>query len=143
MKPDRLNGLWQRILEALDATNAPEIARKLRKTKQSVYEWRDGKSPGLDTLISIAETGNVSLDWLILGKEPKRRNSITEHLKSAVEREGQPIQQAALDPLLRAEIRREVVSVVVGLLLSERDRAFADALVKQMEQEINQRTPKT
>ncbi len=65
-------GLWERILEALECENPSQVARKLGLAKQSVYEWQDGKAPALKTLTTIAESGGVSLDWLILGREPKK-----------------------------------------------------------------------
>lgn len=64
--------IWERIQDALHLETAPEIARKLGLAKQSVYEWQKGKLPALDTLIDISRTGNVSLDWLILGVGQKR-----------------------------------------------------------------------
>lgn len=63
--------LWSRIQEALGVQTAPEIARKLGLTKQSVYDWQKGKSPALDTLTAIAKSGNASLHWLITGEGPK------------------------------------------------------------------------
>jgi repressor LexA len=64
-------GLWNRIRQALGLTGAPEIARKLGLSKQSVYLWEKGKMPGLDTLAVIAESSNVSLDWLLTGRGSK------------------------------------------------------------------------
>lgn len=63
--------IWIRIREALQLKTAPEIARKLGLSKQSVYEWQRSV-PGLDSLIAIAESGNVSLHWLITGQGPKK-----------------------------------------------------------------------
>jgi transcriptional regulator with XRE-family HTH domain len=71
-----MTDLWKRICESLDSETAPEIARKLGLSKQSVYEWQKGKMPSLEMLIKISESGNVSLDWLILGKlDIKSRDS--------------------------------------------------------------------
>ncbi|MBD0392953.1 MAG: hypothetical protein ICV52_03515 [Microcoleus sp. C1-bin4] len=53
LKPDPTE-VWERIKESLQLETAPEIARKLGLTKQSVYEWQK-KLPGLDNLITIAE----------------------------------------------------------------------------------------
>ncbi len=64
-------GLWARIQEAYDGKNAPEIARLLEKQKQSVYRWRDGEVPGIDTLADIAQSRNVSLHWLLLDEGPR------------------------------------------------------------------------
>lgn len=63
--------IFERILEVLNAKNAPEVARKLGLAKQSVYEWREN-TPSIDNLIKIAELGNASLDWLLTGKGEKR-----------------------------------------------------------------------
>lgn len=62
--PDVAPGLWERILEALDVENGSQAARKLGLSKQTVYEWKTS-TPGLLTLIDIAEYGNTSLDWLV------------------------------------------------------------------------------
>jgi SOS regulatory protein LexA len=62
--------VWGRIKETLRLETAPEIARRLGITKQSVYEWQR-KLPGLDNLLTIAESGNTSLHWLLTGQGPK------------------------------------------------------------------------
>jgi len=62
--------VWGRVKEVLGAGNAPEVARKLSITKQSVYEWQK-KLPGLENLFLIARSGNASLHWLLTGEGPK------------------------------------------------------------------------
>lgn len=64
LMPDIAPGLWGRILKALGVENGSQAARKLNLSKQTVYEWKK-KTPGLLTLIEIAESGNTSLDWLV------------------------------------------------------------------------------
>ena len=71
VKGVKREGLWARIQEAYDGKNAPQIARLLGKTKQTVYRWRDGEVPGIDTLAEIAQSRNVSLHWLLLDAGPK------------------------------------------------------------------------
>lgn len=61
------NLIYSRILNALEAKNAPDAARKLGISKQAVYEWREN-APGLDNLFKIAETSNTSLHWLLTGQ---------------------------------------------------------------------------
>jgi len=127
-----MEGLWERILEALECKNAPEVARKLGKTKQAAYEWRDGKPPGLDTLVNIAQTSNVSLSWLVLNKGPKNLPSGRVSLESAAPQRSQP----ALAPEIKAYIRKEVIEVLSGLLLTERDRNLAGSLLDDIRQKV-------
>ena len=123
--PDAPEGLWNRILEALEAKNASQVARKLGLAKQSVYEWEKGKLPALGTLITIARSGNVSLDWLVLGKGPK---------KPAAQSKSE--QRTALSPEIKTEIRRLVIEVVGALLLSSEDRRYTDALLDDLRRQI-------
>ncbi len=69
--------VWGRIKSILEAETAPEIARKLGLTKQSVYEWPK-KLPGLDSLLAIARSGNASLHWLLTGEGPKKPGGISD-----------------------------------------------------------------
>jgi transcriptional regulator with XRE-family HTH domain len=48
-----------------------------RKATISDYE-RNKKEPKITTLRNIAETGNVSLDWLLIGKAPEKQLSPLE-----------------------------------------------------------------
>lgn len=69
-KPD-YDGFFDRVKEAMNLENAPKIAQKLGLEKQSVYGWAKGSLPRVETLVVIAEIGQVSLHWLITGKGPK------------------------------------------------------------------------
>jgi hypothetical protein len=59
--------VFTRILETLRAKNAPEAARTLGLSKQSVYDWQKSV-PGLENLLKIAKSGNASLHWLLTGE---------------------------------------------------------------------------
>lgn len=49
---------------------AKELTEKLSLSKTSISEWRKGKTtPSVKALIGISQIFNVSLDWLILGKQ--------------------------------------------------------------------------
>lgn len=64
-------GFSLRFGQLLDALNISqnEFARQLGSTSAFVSNMATGKSkPGLDYLQKIAETFDVSLDWLVLGK---------------------------------------------------------------------------
>ena len=48
-----------------------ELANLLNVTRQAVQKWEAGSSrPDMDNLMSLAEYFNVSLDYLVAGKEP-------------------------------------------------------------------------
>ena len=48
-----------------------ELANLLNVTRQAVQKWEAGASrPDMDNLVSLAEYFNVSLDYLVTGKEP-------------------------------------------------------------------------
>jgi transcriptional regulator with XRE-family HTH domain len=68
-------GFCLRFGQLLDALNISqnEFARQLGSTSAFVSNMARGKSkPGLDFLQKIAETFDVSLDWLVLGKGTRR-----------------------------------------------------------------------
>ncbi len=111
--------VWERIQDVLHLETVPEIARKLSLTNQSVYDWKKGKLPGLDTLLKISETGNASLHWLITGKGPKRLDRATEIEPGEVPvffgpREHQIIQKlaAASNRSFEDEVRELVLEIL-------------------------------
>lgn len=68
------SGFYERVCEATGSRSAPEIARILGISKQTVYGWERGKMPGLKGLkniVRVCEVGNVSLEWLLTGTRPK------------------------------------------------------------------------
>ena len=108
--------VWERIQDLLHLETAPEIARKLGLAPPSVYDWKKGKLPSLDTLLRIAELGNASLHWLVTGKGPKWIDRATEMEAGEVAvffgpREHQIIQKLA------AESKRQFEDEVRELVL--------------------------
>jgi repressor LexA len=67
-------GFWKRLQELYPGKNAPEIAKEIGRTKQTVYRWRDGEMPGLDVLAPLSESHGVSLHWLVMGQGLKDLN---------------------------------------------------------------------
>ena len=52
--------------------NQEQLAEQLYVTRQAVSNWETGKTqPDIETLTKIAEFFNVSVEYLIYGKEPK------------------------------------------------------------------------
>lgn len=66
------DGLWERIRLSLSVESAPEAARMLGLSKQSVYDWQKGTLPSIETLLRICESGNTSLHWLVTGQGPRQ-----------------------------------------------------------------------
>ena len=51
-------------------TNAKRVCEKLGMSNSAFTDWNKGKAkPGVEALVKLAEYFNVSLDYLILGKE--------------------------------------------------------------------------
>jgi hypothetical protein len=49
------------------------VATKLGMSQGSTRRWFAGEGfPETETLVSIAEMGNVTVDWLLTGRLPKR-----------------------------------------------------------------------
>jgi DNA-binding phage protein len=60
--------LFNRILEACQVKNANQAAVKLGLNRKSVYQWRDGGLPEIDTLLEISRQTKHSIHWLLTGK---------------------------------------------------------------------------
>lgn len=74
----KIPGLWERIQEAFGGAGVPQIAQLLGLSKPSVYQWRKGDAPWLDTLVHISELTNTSLHWLLTGEGPRSRQLIKD-----------------------------------------------------------------
>lgn len=57
-----------------------EIAKFIGVTQKSVAKWKTS-IPGSDNLIRIANKFNVSLDWLVYGKEPTPNATTQDNMK--------------------------------------------------------------
>lgn len=72
------------------ALTQQQVADALDKTKAAVSNFENGQNkPSLETLIAFAAETNVSLDWLVLGREPegtydKRIRELPEALREYV-----------------------------------------------------------
>ena len=52
--------------------NQEQLAEQLHVTRQAVSNWETGKTqPDIETLTKIAEYFDVSVEYLIYGKEPQ------------------------------------------------------------------------
>src|SRR4051812_37925885 len=114
-------GLWARIQEAYGGKNAPEIGKLLGKQKQSVYRWRDGEVPGIDTLAHIARSRNVSLHWLLLDEGPKSLTEFAGIEPGQVPIYFGPYEQEKIRDMAKAE-GRTFEEEVRGFALEEMER---------------------
>jgi transcriptional regulator with XRE-family HTH domain len=68
--PRRLQELTEEFRSRYALSKASGIA------VSTLQAYEAGSKPGLDALVSLARTGNVSLDWLLTGKGEKRPTGI-------------------------------------------------------------------
>lgn len=128
---DKEETFWDRLQEAYDQAKAPTIARKLGVEKQTVYKWRDGTMPGLETLVTISRSTGRSLHWLVTGEGPRQIEASPPLYKPT-----QPESGVAGDDDFRRQVRPIVIEllkeVFATLQLSTKDRAFADSLLERL-----------
>ncbi|HFI0350854.1 TPA: helix-turn-helix domain-containing protein [Streptococcus suis] len=62
-----------RVLRTSKNLSQDELAEKLYISRQAVSKWENGEAtPDIDKLVQLAEIFGVSLDYLVLGKEPEK-----------------------------------------------------------------------
>lgn len=70
--------LFERLLEAYEVDNGNQLAEKCGISLPSVSKWKTGKSaPEFDKLVKAHNDTGVSIDWLLMGKEPKKSITIS------------------------------------------------------------------
>lgn len=111
--------IFSRILETLGVKNAPEAARLLGISKQSVYDWQKS-TPSLENLIKVSESGNTSLHWLVTGEgnrhiHAQQQISVDEQIREIIRQEfvGKTVSPVAQEDALRDMIR-DIVREEVG-----------------------------
>lgn len=78
-------GLWDRIVKSFAASHeisdVTQIAELLGLSYQSVYKWKSGLLPSIDTLLKIANLTNSSIQWLLTEEGPKEFKGLKEQLE--------------------------------------------------------------
>lgn len=59
-----------RMRQLLQAADLPELAQKLGTSERALREWEEKNAIPLADLLSVANHADVTLDWLIYGREP-------------------------------------------------------------------------
>jgi len=71
---DALKGFGARLAHLIQRERARgkkrAFARKIGKKPQQLSRYLHGQIPDAPTLLAIAEAGQVSVDWLLTGREP-------------------------------------------------------------------------
>ena len=61
-----------------------DLAEKLYVSRQSISKYENGEAtPDIDKLVQLAEIFDVSLDYLVLGKEPENNIKTTRAYQTA------------------------------------------------------------
>lgn len=78
--------LAQQIRALRTAKNLSQdgLAEKLYISRQAISKWENGEAtPDIDKLVQLAEIFDVSLDYLVLGKEPENNTEATGAYQTA------------------------------------------------------------
>ena len=71
------DALVARIKEIVGDESASSFARRCGFSESVLRGYLvEGKKPGVDYLVAIAEAGNVTVDWLATGRPPKTRSEL-------------------------------------------------------------------
>lgn len=74
-----------RVLRTTNNLSQDELAEKLYISRQAVSKWENGEAtPDIDKLVQLAEIFGVSLDYLVLGKEPEKEIVVEQRGKMNV-----------------------------------------------------------
>lgn len=82
-----MNQLAQQIKKLRTGQNLSQddLAEKLYISRQAVSKWENGEAtPDIDKLVQLSEIFGVSLDYLVLGKEPEKEIVVEQRGKMNV-----------------------------------------------------------
>ncbi|HEM4051841.1 TPA: helix-turn-helix transcriptional regulator [Streptococcus suis] len=79
-----------------------DLAKKLFISRQAVSKWENSEAmPDIDKLVQLAEIFGVSLDYLVLGKEPEKEIVVEQRGKMNV---WEYLNEESKRPLTRGDI---------------------------------------
>ncbi len=89
-----------------------DLAEKLYISRQAVSKWENGEAtPDIDKLVQLAEIFGVSLDYLVLGKEPEKEIVVEQRGKMNV---WEYLNEESKRPLTRGDV---VVLIFLAVML--------------------------
>lgn len=71
-------GFGQRLKDAIGDESVNAFAKRCEIGESSIRNYLNDKFPGADTALKIADTANVSLEWLIAGRGDKMKSQPTQ-----------------------------------------------------------------
>ncbi|HFU3738806.1 TPA: helix-turn-helix domain-containing protein [Streptococcus suis] len=102
-----------RVLRTAKNLSQDELAEKLYISRQAVSKWENGEAtPDIDKLVQLAEIFGVSLDYLVLGKEPEKEIVVEQRGKMNV---WEYLNEESKRPLTRGDIISLIFVAVVVL----------------------------
>lgn len=99
-----MNQLTQQIKKLRIGQNLSQddLAEKLYISRQAVSKWENGEAtPDIDKLVQLAEIFGVSLDYLVLGKEPEKEIVVEQRGKMNV---WEYLNEESKRPLTRGDV---------------------------------------
>lgn len=82
---DKLISIGSRIKKVRGAKTQGEFASELGVSQPSVYGWENDKGVSIETLIKIADTYKVNMNWLLKGEGEMRADVKNVSTSSSVE----------------------------------------------------------
>ncbi|HFI0694890.1 TPA: helix-turn-helix domain-containing protein [Streptococcus suis] len=102
-----------RVLRTAKNLSQDELAEKLYISRQAVSKWENGEAtPDIDKLVQLAEIFGVSLDYLVLGKEPEKEIVVEQRGKMNV---WEYLNEESKRPLTRGDVVFLILFFIVFL----------------------------
>lgn len=93
---------WERVVELLDSKgiNKKTLANEVKFSMSNISKGiKDGNLPNVETALKISNFLNVSVEYLVTGKESKKDNELLRKYKTVLE-ELDAIPDCARSPIL-------------------------------------------
>ncbi|HEM5430361.1 TPA: helix-turn-helix transcriptional regulator [Streptococcus suis] len=103
-----------RVLRTANNLSQDELTEKLYISRQAVSKWENGEAtPDIDKLlVQLAEIFGVSLDYLVLGKEPEKEIVVEQRGKMNV---WEYLNEESKRPLTRGDVVVLILFFIVFL----------------------------
>lgn len=101
--------LKDRLLDVIGDDSVTSFGRRCGLNEALLRKYLAGAMPSADRLLTIADTANVTVDWLVSGRQPKWRKD----LQAALAASAAPAPRPPLDD--RARLQSAVQAVYEGL----------------------------
>lgn len=93
--------LAARIKEVMGDDSQVGFARRCGVSPTALRKYLEGAEPSVNRLVSMAEAGGVTVEWLATGRQPKLRRDLVDALQAQAAR-AEPVQALDRDRLAQA-----------------------------------------